>query len=120
MYWFPVSAIIPRLILSLLVCTMCYDCPGINWYERLRDGNEKLEICRQVISSSTRLQNTSRKERAVRMNVKCTKMKILRARRATLLFFIIILIKFVKLMSPSSLSELRLLKLLITGFNTRS
>ena len=73
--------------------------------------HQKLEIRRQVILSSTRLQNTSRKERAVRMNVKCTKMKILRARRAKLLFFIIVLIKFVKLMSPSSLRLLNLLGL---------
>ena len=62
----------------------------LNWNQRFRDKKTKLNICLNMITSSTQRQNRSFNviERT-RTSEKCSKMKNARAKRAKLLFFII-------------------------------
>ena len=64
--------------------------PELNWYERPRDGDNKLKVCRRVLKSSTPLKNMSfHVVERTRTTAKRTKVKTAQAKRVKLLFFIV-------------------------------
>ena len=61
----------------------------LNWNQRLRDKQIKLNICHHMLTLSLQLQNRSfHVVERTRTSAKCLKMKNARAKRAKLLFFI--------------------------------
>ena len=80
-----ISAIISRSFKVILPAKCVLSTLKLNWNHRWRDEKTKLKICRQMITSSTRLHVVER----TRTTAKCPKMKNARAKRAKLLFFIV-------------------------------
>ena len=70
---------LPKCLLTIL---------ELNWYERYGDGNKKLKDCLQVLTQNT-TKSTFHVVERTRTDVKCTKMKNARAKRAKLLFFVV-------------------------------
>jgi len=61
----------------------------LNWFERLREKSINVKCCRQVLTSSTQLQNRSfHVVERTKTTAKCTKMKNVGAKRPKLLFFV--------------------------------
>ena len=61
----------------------------LNWNKRLGHKKTKLNICHHMLTSSIQLQNRSfHVVERTRTSTKCQKMKIARAKRAKILFFI--------------------------------
>ena len=62
----------------------------LNWNQRFRDKQTKLNICHHMPTSSTQLQNRSfHVVERTRTSARCPKMKTARAKRVKLLFFIV-------------------------------
>ena len=62
----------------------------LNWYQQFGDNKKILNICHHMLTSSTQLQNKSfHVVEKTRTAVKCTTMKIARARFAKILFFVV-------------------------------
>ena len=63
---------------------------GLNWNQRLGHKKTKINICYDMLTSSTQLQNMSFHDvERTRTSSKCQKMKNARAKRAKILFFIV-------------------------------
>ena len=62
----------------------------LNWNQRLGHKKTKLNICHHMLTSSTQLHNRSfHVVERTRTSSKCQKMRIARAKRAKILFFIV-------------------------------
>ena len=65
--------------------------------------DSEMEICRQLLTSSTQRQSTSfHVVEMMRTAAKCTKMKSARAKRVKLMFFLVKYANFFKFLSPTS------------------
>ena len=93
--YFRISSIISELFKVITLAKCVQTIPKLNWNQRFRGKETKLNICHHMLTSSGRLQNRSFHvvERS-RTSAKCPKMKNARAKRATVLFFIV---KYAKL-----------------------
>ena len=76
----PVSAIISQLFEAIMRAKYILNIPELSWSQRVRDKKTKLNICHNMLTSSTQLQNRS-------FFVGKKKIKLARAKRARLLFF---------------------------------
>ena len=82
-----VSAIISQLFQVITLAKCVLTILELNLNKRFRDKRTKLNICHHMLASSTQLQNSSfHVVERTEMSTKCTKMKNVRAKRATLLF----------------------------------
>ena len=76
----------------------------LNWNQRFRGNNTKLNICHHMLTSSTQLQNRSfHVVERTRTSARCPKIKNARAKRAKPLFFVV---KYANLPSSSRLLKL--------------
>ena len=93
--YFRISSIISELFKVIALAKCVQTILELNWNQRFRGKETKLNICHHMLTSSGRLQNRSFHvvERS-RTSAKCPKMKNARAKRAKVLFFIV---KYAKL-----------------------
>ena len=92
------------IIPSHYTCKMCSKYPGIKLVSALQRKEIKLQICRQVLTSSTQRQNSSfHVVERMRTDMKCTiEMNNARAKATKLLFVICQICKFMTFLLPSS------------------
>ena len=75
----------------------------LNWNQRLGHTKTKLNICHNMLTSSTQLQKRSfHVAERTRTSSNCQQMKNVRAKRAKILFFCCQICKFVGFLLPSS------------------
>ena len=93
--YFRISSIISELFKVITLAKCVQTILELNWNQRFRGKETKLNICHHMLTSSGQLQNRSFHvvERS-RTSAKCPKMKNARAKRAKVLFFIV---KYAKL-----------------------
>ena len=85
-----VSAIIFQLLKVIMPEKCALTIQELNWNQRLGHKKTKLNICHDMVTSSTQLQNRSfHVIDRTRASSICQKMKNARAKRAKILFFIV-------------------------------
>ena len=88
--WLRVFAIIFQLFELIMLEKCVLTILELNWNQRLGQKRTKLNICHQMLTSSTQLQNRSfHVVERTRTSSKCQKMNNARAKRAKILFFIV-------------------------------
>ena len=85
-----VSAIISQLFKVIMLEKCVLTILELNWNQRFRGKEIKLNICHHILTSSTQLQSRSfHVVERTRTSSKCPKLKNARAKRAEILFFIV-------------------------------
>ena len=112
-----VSEIIFQLFKVILLEKRVLTILELNWNQRMGHKKTKLNLCHNMLTSSTQLQNRSfHVVERTRTSSKCQKMRIARAKRVKILFFIV---KYTNLWGFCCRRRLGCLRSLITAMNLK-